>query len=79
MPFNTDNQKISNWKNFINNIDKEKEDLKKIKKSFTKNDGEIGVRQQKFKINRLTNNLTSYSKKQIEDKLKAIEDNDKKE
>jgi hypothetical protein len=77
---NTQNYKtqfsnLSSFKDFTQNIDNEEEDLKKINKSFQKNDNDTYElpNLQKSKYNRVTRKLDVDSKPQIEDKIKAIE------
>lgn len=73
--FNSGNRKIVNYKDFIQNIDKEKEELKTVKKSFSKNELEIGLKQHKYKYNKVTHKLDDLTPDEVDDKLDNLEDN----
>jgi len=86
MPFNqndqnyqTKNSRVLNYNDFSSNIGKEKEELKKLKRS-QKNSDEIhqvpGNKQYKF--NKVTHKIDDLSKDEIADKLDAIDGDLKK-
>jgi hypothetical protein len=73
--YNTKFSNLSNFKDFTQNVDQEKEDLKKISNSFQKNDNDTYELPniQKMKYNRVTRKLDTESKPQIDDRLDSIE------
>jgi len=69
------NRKVANFGDFTSNIDAEKEQLKKVKRSFTPNsDRQQFVRNSRTEYNPVTHKLTDYTEDEVEDKIKAIED-----
>ena len=72
-PYNAGNRKVVNFKDFIQNKDEEKEELKDIKRSFSKNDAEVGIQQHKYKYNKVTHKLDDLVEDEVDDKLDAIE------
>lgn len=76
--FNTDNQRVKNFKNFNQNIDSEKEELRDIKKGFKKNAKEIGQQEHKFKWNKLTNKMDDVVEMEIDDKIDQLEEVEEK-
>ena len=69
------NRKVANFGDFTSNIDSEKEQLKKVKRSFTPNsDGQQFVRNSRTEYNPVTHKLTDYTEGEVEDKIKAIEE-----
>jgi hypothetical protein len=83
MPYNTNdpnyqtkNTRVLNFNDFEENVRKEKEDLKKIDRSYIDNQEEIhqipGNRKKKY--NRVTHKLDDLSKAEVEDKISAIDD-----
>jgi len=69
------NRKVANFGDFTSNIDAEKEQLKKVKRSFTPNsDKQQFVRNSRTEYNPVTHKLTDYTEGEVEDKIKAIEE-----
>jgi hypothetical protein len=73
--FNSGNRKVVNFKDFIQNPSDEKEELKDIKKSFTKNDKEIGLKQHKYKFNKVTRKMDDLVEDEVDDRLEVFEEN----
>lgn len=73
--FNSGNRKVVNFKDFLQHSDEEKEELKDIKKSFTKNDKEIGIQQHKSKFNKVTHKMDDVVEDEIDDRLEVFEEN----
>lgn len=73
--YKTQFSNLSSFKDFTQNIDSEEEDLKKVNRSFQKNDNDTYElpNLQKSKYNRVTRKMDVDSKPQIEDKIKSIE------
>ncbi len=64
--YNT-NGNVFNFKNF--NKKSEEEELKAIKRSFKKNELEIGQSERKYKFNKVTRKMDDMSKSEVEGKL----------
>ena len=58
---------VFNFKNF--NKESEEEELKAIKRSFKKNELEIGQSERKYKFNKVTRKMDDMSKSEVEGKL----------
>lgn len=71
--FNSGNRKVVNFKDFIQHDEEEKEELKDIKKNFTKNDKEIGLQQHKYKFNKVTHKMDDLVEDEVDDKLEVFE------
>lgn len=82
MPYNpndpnyqTKNSRVLNFNDFEENIGKEKEELKKVNRSFKKPDSENQTPgNTKFKYNKVTHKIDTLSKAEVEDDIDAIED-----
>ncbi len=83
MPYNpndpnyqTKSSRVLNFDDFDKNINKEKEELKKMNRSSVKPDSEINQTpgNLKFKYNKVTHKMDNISKSEIEDNIEAIED-----
>jgi len=74
--FQTKNSRVLSFNDFEENIGKEKEELKKVNRSFKKPDSEINQTpgNPKFKYNKVTHKIDTLSKAEVEDDLDAIED-----
>jgi len=72
--FNTDNQRVANFKDFEQNIDSEKEELDDIKKGFRKNAKKIGQQEHKLKWDKNTNKLTDLTEMEVDDKIEQLEE-----
>lgn len=72
----TKNSKVLNFNDFGENIEKEKEELKKSNRNLPKFDSEVnqipGEKVKKY--NRVTHKLDDVSKAELQDKIDAIED-----
>lgn len=79
--FQTNLSKLIHFNDFNNNIEKEKDELKKTKRSFTKNDNGAGTdigNKTKYKYNKVTRKMDDTSLPEIEDDIKSIEKLDNK-
>lgn len=74
--FQTKNSRILNFNDFEENIGREKEELKKVNRSFQKPDSEMNQTpgNPKFKYNKVTHKIDTLSKSEVEDNIEAIED-----
>lgn len=85
MPYNpndpnyqTKNSRVLSFNDFEENIGKEKEELKKVDRSFKKPDSENQTPgNTKFKYNKVTHKIDTLSKSEVVDDLDAIEIKDK--
>lgn len=75
--FNAGDRKVVNFKDFLQHSDEEKEELKDIKKNFTKNAKEIGLQQHKYKFNKVTHKMDDVVEDEVDDRLEAFEENTK--
>lgn len=75
--FNAGDRKVVNFKDFLQQSDEEKEELKDIKKNFTKNAKEIGLQQHKYKFNKVTHKMDDVVEDEVDDRLEAFEENTK--
>lgn len=73
--FNTD-RKVANFNDFVSNLPSELEELKKVKRSFRHEQGEVGniPNKSKYKYNKVTHKNDELSKDMIQDKIDAIEE-----
>jgi hypothetical protein len=72
--YNT-NSKVTNFGDFCNNWESEKEKLKKVKRSFTPNsDRQNFVRNSRTEYNTVTHKLTDYTESEIDDILDKMDD-----
>jgi hypothetical protein len=87
MPFNTNDQnyhtknsRVLSFNDFEENINKEKEDLEKVKRSYVNNheDTHSIPGNRKFKFNRVTRKMDDLSKDEVKDKLDNIDVEEKK-
>ena len=74
--YNTKSNIIANYKDFMSDLDKEKEELKDIKRSIKKNDDENHKipRNSKLRFDKITRKMTDTTLPEVEDKLDQIED-----
>jgi hypothetical protein len=74
--YDTKSNIISNYKDFINNLDSEKEDLKKMKRNFkSNNDTSHKIpKNAKLRFDRVTKKMTDTTLPEIEDKIDQTED-----
>lgn len=73
--FNAGNRRITNYKDFIQNEPQEEEELKDIKKSFIKNELEVGLKQHKYKYNKVTHKMDDLVEDEVDDKLEVFDEN----
>lgn len=66
------NRKIVNFKDF--NKDSEESELSKIKRSYKKNELEIGQSERKYKYNKITHKLDDMDKSEVEDKIDSLKE-----
>ena len=73
--YNTKSNKIANYKDFFDNLNKEKEELKKSKRNYKSNDDEThkipGNR--KLRFDKITRKYTNTSLGEVEDKIDQID------
>lgn len=69
--FNTD-RKVINFKDF--DIDSEKIELDKIKKSYKKNELEVGQKEKKYKYNKVTRKLDDMDIGEVNDKIESLDE-----
>lgn len=78
--FNAGDRKMVNFKDFTQELPSEKQELKKMKRSFRKNVLEVGQKQRKLKYNKVTKKLDDVGQSDIEDRLdqfkESVEDSD---
>lgn len=74
--YKTKYSNVSNFKQFMDNIRKEKDELKKVDMSIPKSDREISnPRRDGMNFNTITNKMDkNLTKKDLEDRIKALED-----
>lgn len=72
--YNTKNSRIQNFMDFDKKS--EKEELLDVKRSFTKNDGEVYdlPNEFKYKYNKVTHKMDDLDKKLVDDKLDSLEE-----
>jgi hypothetical protein len=74
------NSKVSNYSDFCNNWQSEKEKLKKDKRSFTPNsDRQNHTTDTRNEYNPITHKITAYTKDEVEDALDKMEEIEKME
>jgi Skp family chaperone for outer membrane proteins len=79
LTYNAGDRKVTNFKDFIQQLPNEKEELTKVRRSFKKNDASIGQSERKLKYNKVTHKLDDVGESDINDKLDKLEgDADKK-
>lgn len=72
--FNT-NSKVSNFGDFCNNWEDEKQKLKKVKRSYQKNsDRQNYPTNTRNEYNPVTHKITAYTEDEVEDTLDSMED-----
>jgi hypothetical protein len=72
--YNT-NSKVTNYSDFCNNFESEKEKLKRSKRSFTPNsDRQNFVTNTRTEYNPVTHKLTDYTEDEIDDMLNKMDD-----
>lgn len=69
--YNTKNRSVSNFSDFVNNKEKEKEDLKDLKRSINPNhdDTQKYPKNSKFKFNKITRKMDDMTLPEINDKI----------
>ena len=72
--FNVKNRNILHFKDFDADVEKEKEELKDVKRSFAKNALDTGPIEHKFKYNKVTHKYDDLVKPEVDDKIKSIEE-----
>lgn len=74
--FQTKLSKLTHFNDFINHSQEEKDELKKVKRSFTKNDSGTGTdigNKTKYKYNRVTRKMDDDSLPEIKDDIKSLD------
>ena len=66
------NRNIVNFKDF--NKESEESELSKIKRSYKKNELEIGQKERKYKYNKVTHKLDDMDRSEVEDKLDSMKE-----
>jgi hypothetical protein len=75
--FQTKLSKLTHFKDFLNKAEEEKDELKKVSRSFTKNDNGAGTdigNKTKYKYNKVTRKMDDMSKSEVEDDIKALDE-----
>lgn len=72
--FNAGDRKMANFKDFLQSLPDEKEELKKMKRSFKKNELEVGQKERKLKYNKVTKKLDDVGIEDVEDRLDQFEE-----
>ena len=70
------NRKVATFGDFSNNIESEKEELKKVRRSTVPNtpDGQQHIGNSRYKFNKVTRKMDDLSPKEVQDKLDAIDE-----
>lgn len=73
--YQTANTRIQHFKDFSNNVRSEKEELEKVKRSFSDNEDQVHNLPNitKMKYNLTTNKMDDLSQAQVDDQIKSIE------
>lgn len=75
-----ENSKVSNFQDFCNNWESEKEKLKKVKRSFQPNsDRQNFTSNTRNEYNPVTHKITSYTKDEVDDILNKMDELEKPE
>lgn len=75
--FQTKLSKLTYFNDFVNHAEEEKDELKKVKRSFTKNAEGTGTdigNKTKYKYNKVTRKMDNDSLPEIQDDIKALDD-----
>jgi hypothetical protein len=75
--FQTKLSKLTHFNDFMNHAEEEKDELKKVRRSFTKNAEGTGTdigNKTKYKYNRVTRKMDDDSLPEIQDDIKALDD-----
>lgn len=75
--FQTKLSKLTHFKDFLNKAEEEKDELKKVKRSFTKNNDGAGTdigNKTKYKYNKVTRKMDDDSLPEIESDIKALDE-----
>ena len=74
--YQTPNSRIQHFSDFTDNQGSEKEELKRVDRSFTDNEDQVHnlPNLTKYKYNRVSNKMDDMSKDQVKDKIKSLED-----
>lgn len=72
--FNVGNRNLVNFKDFGQNKNAENQELKDIKRSFSKNEKDQGMKQSKLRYNRVTHKMENLPIEMVDDKIHAMEE-----
>jgi len=74
--YQTTNSRIAHFKDFTNNVKRERDDLEKVDRSFTDNEDQVHnlPNLTKYKFNRATRKMDDISRDQVKDRIKSLED-----
>lgn len=72
--FSAGKRNLVNFKDFDQNKESEKEELKDIKRSFRKNEKDLGNKESKYKYNKVTHKMEDLPIEMIDDKIDSIEE-----
>lgn len=71
------NRKVVNYKDFLSNVEAEKEELRKVRRSTKPNsEDQQHLGNSRYKFNNVTRKMDDLSPEQIQDKIDAVEDSD---
>lgn len=69
------NRKVVNYKDFLSNVEAEKEELKKVRRSTKPNsEDQQHVGNSRYKFNNVTRKMDDLSPEQVQDKIDSIDD-----
>lgn len=73
--YQTSNTRIQHFSDYNDNISKEKEDLKRVKRSYVDNEDQVHnlPNVSKFKYNRVSNKMDDVSQDQIDDRIESTD------
>ncbi len=69
------NRKVVNYKDFLSNVEAEKEELRKVRRSTKPNsEDQQHLGNSRYKFNNVTRKMDDLSPEQVQDKLDSIDD-----
>ncbi len=69
------NRKVVNYKDFLSNVEAEKEELKKVRRSTKPNsEDQQHLGNSRYKFNNVTRKMDDLSPEQVQDKIDSIDD-----
>ncbi len=69
------NRKVVNYKDFLSNVEAEKEELRKVRRSTKPNsEDQQHLGNSRYKFNNVTRKMDDLSPEQVQDKIDSIDD-----